>query len=130
MKYHLKKTSNQLTGQLLKLGQLCCLLVLLAGCGGNDGIIGPVNAEEFIIAVESDLPEGSVFGSVSVTNSTGLSLTFVLESQTPDGAIAIDPNSGALSVANSQLFNEDVSPIQAVYTKVNSPQRICRLLLR
>lgn len=118
MKSPLKNAISQPKRLLLQLTKACLITLLFASCGGNDSSSGLITAAEFSITVEEGLFTGTTFGSVDVTNLTGQDLTFVIESQTPSGAISIDPSTGALTVADDQLFAESQSPISAVYSAI------------
>lgn len=118
MKIHLKKAISQYKRLLLQSTKAGLIVLLFTSCGGNETSNGLVTAEEFTISIEEGIFNGTVFGSVDVTNLTGQDLTFVLESQSPAGAIAIDASTGALTVADAQLFVEGQSPISAIYSVI------------
>ncbi|MEO1254347.1 MAG: cadherin repeat domain-containing protein, partial [Bacteroidota bacterium] len=94
MKCHLRKAIKQSGRFLTNLGKFSLIIALFTVCGGKDDSNDLLIAEAFVTTIESELPIGTTFGAVSVTNRTGLLLTFELESENPEGAITIDPNSG------------------------------------
>lgn len=118
MKIHLIRAVSQFKRLLLQSVSACFIALLFTYCGINEASTGLLVAEEFSVTVEEGLPSGTIFGSVDVSNSTGQNITFVLESQTPFGAISMDATTGALTVADAQLFAENQSPISAVYSVI------------
>jgi len=73
--------------------------------GGNTGI----NAQNLIATVDENPTNGQVVGTVqAIGNGT---LSFSITSQTPSGAMSINPSTGELTVANASLFDFETNPI-------------------
>ena len=116
MKYHLKKVTHQFKHFLLQFLQASFMVLLFTTCGESDIEDRLVIAEDFEATIEEDIPAGTVIGALSVSDLTGQGLTYVLESQSPDGALTVDPETGTLTISNTLVFSGDVNPIRAVYS--------------
>jgi len=73
--------------------------------GGNAGI----NAQNLIATVDENPTNGQIVGTVQATGNGTLS--FSITSQTPSGAMSINPSTGELTVANTSLFDFETNPI-------------------
>ena len=104
--------------KLLKTKTVSVLLcgVLLGACNQNEQPAPSLELANFTITVDENPENGQVLGS-PVVSASGASLTFALSNQNPAGALAINANTGELSVANASLFDfEERSNITATLT--------------
>ena len=80
-------------------------LIFLTSCGGDEETKpGVLNASDFSVILESPLENGDEVGQIKVS-TTESSVEFMLTSQSPAGAINVDASTGALTVANIDLFD-------------------------
>lgn len=67
-------------------------------------------ANDFTATIPENSTNGTVIGTVNATISTGETITFSINSQTPASAISIDAYTGEIKVANSTLFDYETYP--------------------
>ncbi|WP_291869354.1 DUF1566 domain-containing protein [Maribacter sp.] len=71
--------------------------------------VNEVNIQDFTVAIDENPTDGQVVGTVQTTG--GVPLNFSITSQTPVGALNIDPTTGELTVADPNLFDFETTPI-------------------
>lgn len=89
-------------------------VIFFYACNGDDNedSVSPeieISVEDFSTTTEENPLNNAVLGTVTASTNTG-DITFSLTSENPDAAIDIDPTTGALSVADSALFDFEVNP--------------------
>jgi len=75
------------------------------GGGGNSGI----NALNLITNFDENPTIGAIVGTIQA--SSGNTLSFSITTQTPSGALSIDPSTGELKVADAGAFDFETNPI-------------------
>lgn len=90
-----------------------------SGSGGSSDTV-TITANEFTTNLDENPTTSTVIGTVSATASDGSTLTYSLSNENVVGALAIDANSGELTVANASAFDfERNTSITASYTASN-----------
>ena len=84
------------------------IILSLFSCSDDDNSIS-VNLQDLQVAINENPSSGQSVGTVQ-SNSTN-ALTFSIVSQTPTGALEINPVSGELTVLDPTLFDYEVNPI-------------------
>lgn len=102
-------------------------LSFLAACASSEDSPSPVvvsiSANNFSTSLDENPTNGDPIGSVSATASDNSALTYSLSNQNVAGAIAIDANTGQLSVADASAFDFETNPsITASYTASNGTE--------
>ncbi|MEE3999195.1 cadherin domain-containing protein [Tenacibaculum sp. FZY0031] len=94
---------------VIKFTQTLLLLVLIIayGCSKDDNPI-VINLQNLEVAIDENPSVGQVIGTVESDNNA--SLTFSITSQTPNGALEINENTGELTVADATLFDFETNP--------------------
>jgi hypothetical protein len=90
---------------------LVILLVFISSCSSDDP--EPqirIAVDNFTASIDEGPQEGEVIGQVSASISEG-TLSYALIDQSPEGALAIDPNTGVLTVADNALFDFETAPV-------------------
>ncbi|TRX57700.1 BspA family leucine-rich repeat surface protein [Fulvivirga sp. M361] len=72
----------------------------VTGVAGGGGI----TAQDFNVTIPENPTSDQVLGQVQASASSG-NVTFIISQQNPEGAMAIDANTGELTVANALLFD-------------------------
>lgn len=67
-----------------------------------------ISATDFAITLAENPTKGQVLGTIQATANGDAH--FAMESQTPEGALGLNTDSGELSVADSSLFDFEVNP--------------------
>ena len=69
-----------------------------------------ISVNDFTVTVDENIANGTVIGTVdaSVTNSTG-TLTYTIVNQSVNGALAINANTGELTVADASAFDYETN---------------------
>ncbi|WP_179318711.1 cadherin repeat domain-containing protein [Winogradskyella helgolandensis] len=75
-----------------------------------DEIVITVEATDFELSVNEDIPNNEVLGIVQANTNHG-ELTFSIQEQYPVNAFSVDASTGELKVKNSNLFNYETYPI-------------------
>lgn len=83
------------------------LLITVLACSKDDDKAG-INVQNFITNFNENPTNGDAVGTVQAVGSGTLS--FSITSQTPTGALNINPSTGALTVANASLFDFETNP--------------------
>ena len=87
---------------------LIIITLLLASCGNNDDNAQAITLQDLQVTIDENPAVGQVVGTIqSDSNST---ITFSIASQTPNGALSIDTNTGELTVADAALFDFEINP--------------------
>jgi len=75
----------------------------------NLNSVAEINVTDLTIDIDENPTNGQVVGTVQTDESeaSGFSIT----SQTPAGALSIDPSTGELTVADATLFNFETNPV-------------------
>ncbi len=104
----------------LKLTTLLALVLLVStfGCKKDDEINAKkqINVEDLTIDLDENPTDGQTIGTVQTDGSGDLS--FSITSQTPAGALSINPSTGELTVANATLFDFETNPVIAATISV------------
>lgn len=82
------------------------LMFNLLSCNNDDDIDYSIMVMDLDISIDENPSDADSIGNVQATSDDTLS--FSLISQTPNGAIAIDPASGELTIADARFFNYEV----------------------
>jgi len=69
-----------------------------------------LNAADLTIDFDENPTNGQTVDILSATNGSG-TLSFSITSQTPVGALSIDPSTGELTVADAALFDFETNPV-------------------
>ena len=95
---------------MLQFGQLLlfAFLVITTSCNKDDESI-IVNLEDLKLSVDENPTAGMALGTVQ-SNSSNKAMVFRIDSQTPNGALAINQSTGELSVAEPDLFDFETNP--------------------
>lgn len=72
--------------------------------GGGTGFITILEVNNFITLLDENPEEGLVIGSIDAMSNGG-AISYTLESQSPEGALAVNAANGELTVANAALFD-------------------------
>lgn len=90
----------------------------MLGCGKDDNQTTLVTLEDFTTTIAENPTNGDLLGEI---NYSGPAQDFSISSQTPNGAMMIDANTGQLSVANAALFDFETNPsVTATVQAANS----------
>ena len=109
------------------LNYLTVLLIMLVfqACSDEDsteptpGAV-TITTNSFTASIDENPNNGDVIGTVSATASDGSALTFSLSAQSVAEALALDANTGELTVADASVFDYETNPtITAAYTASN-----------
>ena len=87
------------------------LLLFTFSCSSDDdgGGSSGINAQNLVTNFNENPAIGSSVGTIqAASNST---LSFSISSQTPSGALMINPSTGELTVANTTLFDFETNPV-------------------
>ncbi|MFK7811567.1 MAG: DUF1566 domain-containing protein [Maribacter sp.] len=68
-----------------------------------------ISAQDLAVAIDENPTDGQVIGSIQVDG--GGTLSFSITSQTPAGALAINTNTGELTVVDPNLFDFETNPV-------------------
>ena len=68
-----------------------------------------LSAQDFAVTIDENPTDGQVLGTVSATADAASTIAYSINSQTPNGALAINASSGQLTVADSVLFDYETS---------------------
>ncbi len=95
----------------LKLTTLLALVLLVStfGCKKEDEINRNINVQDLTLDLDENPTDGQTVGTV-LTDGSG-DLSFSITSQTPAGALSINPSTGELMVANATLFDFETNPV-------------------
>jgi len=91
--------------------------IFFYACDGDDNkdSVDPeieISVEDFSTSIDENPLNNAVLGTVTASTNTG-DLTFTLTNENPNAALNIDPANGALSVADSALFDFEMNPLIA-----------------
>lgn len=96
-------------------------LGFLVSCSTDDSL--PVNVPttisvyDFSKSMEGNPPAGFEIGSLLASTNQG-TVTYLLESQSPQGALSVDATTGTLKVADPSLFDYETHPLISATAKV------------
>ncbi len=93
--------------------------MILTSCGDDEVVSGILSASDLSVTLELPLKNGDEVGRINV-NTTESNLEYVLLSQNPAGAVAINPTTGSLTVANIDLFDFENDGVISGIVEVNS----------
>lgn len=115
------KSGKQNHFYLIRVGWAVIVLLLgsLTSCSDDEIGSAGIEVSNFTLTISENPADGAVLGNVSVT-ATGGSLTYAITTQTPEGAMAIDPTTGQLTVNDRKKFNFELYPtITGTFTATN-----------
>ncbi len=69
-----------------------------------------VTVDDFDVTIDENPEEGDILGILTASTNIG-QITYALNSQMPEGAIALDSTTGEISVLEASLFDFDNNPI-------------------
>lgn len=97
--------------KLLLVGFLASLLIGLSSCDGDEPTPTPteITFDSISLSIAENPADGQVIGTIPGSVNVG-DLAFSLRDQNPADAMAIDPNTGQLTVKNASLFDFEVNP--------------------
>ncbi|MCB0494421.1 MAG: cadherin repeat domain-containing protein, partial [Cyclobacteriaceae bacterium] len=84
------------------------LLLITAGCKDDDNEV-MISLEDLAVTVDENPETGYLLGTI--VSDSSMPLTFSIVSQTPNGAININEETGALTVATPALFDFETNPV-------------------
>lgn len=84
------------------------VIIGLASCKKEAPIQTKVNLENQTFTVNENSPVNSLIGKVIASSNTG-KVTYSIKSQSVDGAIRIDANTGELKIADASAFDYEVN---------------------
>ncbi|WGD34536.1 hypothetical protein [Olleya sp. YS] len=84
--------------------------------------VNELNVQDFTTTIDENPSNGDVLGTVQATGDATLSYSIV--SQTPSGAVNIDANTGALTVADGTVFDFEVNPVITANIEVDNSGNI------
>lgn len=87
---------------------IVALLLLTTGCSDEDNEV-IINLEDLSVTVDEHPDAGFLLGKV--VSDSSMPLTFSIVSQTPNGAITINEETGELTVATPALFDFETNPV-------------------
>lgn len=107
-----------------KLSSLFVLTVLLTlfSCSNDDEVAATneISLQDLEVTIDENPTNGQVLGTVVATQTVGgATLTYGIDSQTPSGGLAIDANTGELTVADATLFDYETNSSIAATISVN-----------
>lgn len=82
---------------------LLVLLIGTVGCNNDDNGSPQVNLQDLDVTIDENPTTGQSVGTVQTNGAA--TMNFSITSQTPLGALGIDPNSGELTVVDALLFD-------------------------
>ncbi|TYA84415.1 DUF1566 domain-containing protein [Seonamhaeicola marinus] len=85
------------------------ITVLMISYSCSDDDAPQINLEDLQATIDENPTNGQVIGTIQ--SNTNNVLTFSIISQTPNGAIAINENTGELIVADATVFDFETNPI-------------------
>ena len=93
-----------------KLTYLLALSLLLTafGCSNDDEGTVEINLQNLEVTIDENPTNGDVVGTVQSDSNSAL--TFGITTQTPSGALSINPATGELIVADGTLFDFETNP--------------------
>ncbi len=71
--------------------------------------INEISIQDLVVSTDENPMDGQIVGTVQTTGGTAIDFSII--TQTPEGALIIDSNSGELTVANAALFDFETNPI-------------------
>ncbi|GMN06277.1 hypothetical protein MTsPCn5_16660 [Croceitalea sp. MTPC5] len=78
-----------------------------------------LTAQDFAVAIDENPTIGQSLGTISASTTLG-DLTFAITQQTPEGAMAINAETGELTVANAAFFDFEVNPTLTAEVEVTA----------
>lgn len=106
------KNANQLFAILF-------LSLIVISCSKDDSPEPVVTISDFTTTIDENSENGTSLGTLSASTDKG-NITFNIASQTPSGAIAIDANTGEITIADETAFDyETNTEINAKINAVN-----------
>jgi len=93
------------------------IIISLVSCESEDartplGIT--VSAADFTSEIEENPEENTILGTLTAFASDNSTINFIIDSETPEGALTIDRNTGEISVLDASYFEFDE------YTEINA----------
>jgi hypothetical protein len=88
------------------------VLLLIAACTKKEEQVpaSVIVTNDLTLTMDENPVNGTVLGTVDASSDAG-AVTFTISSSTPEGAFAIDENSGRLSVADKYQFDYEKFPV-------------------
>jgi len=94
------------------------ITIIFTSCGNDDDAPTPIlttnqiNVQDLIVAIDENPTNGQIVDTVEATQTVGGgTISFSINSQTPAGALNIDPSTGELTVADATLFDFETNPV-------------------
>jgi len=100
-------------------------VVLMTACNSADEPIPAISitAKDFSASIDENPTNGFIIGTVQASASDNSTLNYTLSNQSIAGAIAIDANTGELSIADASVFGiENNTSITANYKTSNGTE--------
>jgi hypothetical protein len=101
---------NYSIGRRLALCGILGLTLAATSCKDDEESAPVVTVANFEKTVDENLPAGTELGTLEATTNKG-EITYLLQSQSVAGAIAIDETSGKVTVADASKFDFEASPL-------------------
>ncbi|MDO6598486.1 SUMF1/EgtB/PvdO family nonheme iron enzyme, partial [Oceanihabitans sp. 2_MG-2023] len=123
--FHTQDRWQQLNQNFMKkLNIILILGFLIISCSSdNEQTNNPtettISTTDFSITIDENPLLNQILGTINATTNSG-NLTFSIENQSPNGAIAINSTTGELKVANENLFDFEITPIISGVIKVSN----------
>ena len=90
---------------------LALAFFMLTACKKDDPVTPAVFTVNNLITTTDENPaNGQVLGTIQVQNSTG-NLSFTFNTQSPTGAMSLNPSTGQLTVADASKFDFETNPV-------------------
>ena len=94
-------------------------LFILFSCNHDEELVTTITASDFAVTMNENPVAQQVLGKIEATTNQG-NLKYEITSQNIDGAIAVNPATGELFVADPILFDYETNPIISGVAKVSS----------
>lgn len=97
------------------------VLLITIGCNNDDDATTniEVSLEDLEVTIDENPTNGQVIGTIQANGSTS---GFDISSQSPSGALGIDPSSGELTVADASLFDYESNPTITATVSTNNAE--------
>ncbi len=106
---------------------LFTLIVTLSYSCSNDDNETIINLHDVEVTIDENPSAGAVVGTVQ--SDTNISLVFSITSQTPNGALEINENTGVLSVADASVFDYETNPTITAIIAADKAQNNARVTI-
>ena len=94
----------------LKVFSVVLIATYMVSCSNDDpGPISGITANDLSVTIDENPTNGDVLGTISASTSQG-TLSFSFTNQSPANAMAVDEETGQLTVADESLFDFETNP--------------------